>query len=73
MVDDGIMKGICMETTGNTLKELLRFQDFPYKNFIIMKVIKMKSESNQPACLYGTAKTHMFENLGDITVANLKF
>ena len=38
-----------------------------------MKVIKMKSDSNQPACLYGTAKTHMFENLDDITIANLKF
>ena len=38
-----------------------------------MKVIRMKSDSNQPACLYGTAKTHMLENLEDITIANLKF
>ena len=33
----------------------------------------MKPYSNQPVCLYGTAKTHKFENLEDITVANLKF
>ena len=67
------MKGKYIEITGNRLKELLRFQHFLCINFIIMKVIKMKSDSNQPACLYGTAKTHMFENLDDITIANLKF
>ena len=33
----------------------------------------MKLDSNQPARLYGTAKTHKFETLKDITVANLKF
>ena len=33
----------------------------------------MKPDSNQPAPLYGTAKTHRFEFLEDITVANLKF
>ena len=33
----------------------------------------MKPGSNQPARLYGTAKTHKFETLEDITVANLKF
>ena len=33
----------------------------------------MKLDSNQLARLYGTAKTHKFETLEDITVANLKF
>ena len=33
----------------------------------------MKFDSNQPACLFGTAKTHHFENLKDNTVAKLKF
>ena len=33
----------------------------------------MKPDSNQPARFYGTAKTHKFETLEDITVANLKF
>ena len=33
----------------------------------------MKPDSNQPARFYGTAKTHKFETLEDIIVANLKF
>ena len=33
----------------------------------------MQPGSNQPACLYGAAKTHKFETLEDITVANLTF
>ena len=33
----------------------------------------MKPDSNQPARLYGTSKTHKFETLEDINVANLKF
>ena len=33
----------------------------------------MKPNSNQTERLYGTAKTHKFENLEDITLANLKF
>ena len=33
----------------------------------------MQPDSNQPARLYGTAKTHKFETLQDIAVANLKF
>ena len=33
----------------------------------------MQPDSNQPARLYGTAKTDKFETLEDITVANLKF
>ena len=35
-----------------------------------MKVIRMKTDSNQPASVYATAKIHMFENLEDITVPN---
>ena len=33
----------------------------------------MKPDSNQPARLYGTAKTHKFESLENIIVVNLKF
>ena len=33
----------------------------------------MQPDTNQPARLYGTAKTHKFEILEDITVENLKF
>ena len=33
----------------------------------------MQPDSNQPAYLYGTAKSHKFETLEEITGANLKF
>ena len=53
MIDDGIMRG-------NTLKELSRFQDFLYRNFHNYERYKdMKPDSNQPARLYGTAKTRL--------------
>ena len=74
MIDDVIIKGTNVETTDSTFKELSRFQDFLYRNFQNYKGYKdMKPGSNQPARLYGTAKTHKFETLEDITVANLKF
>ena len=74
MIDDGIMKGTFVETTDNTLKELSRFQDFLYRNFHNYERYKdMQPDSNQPERRYGLAKTHKFETLEDITVANLKF
>ena len=74
MIDDGIIKGTYVETTDNTLKELSRFQDFLYRKFHNYKHYKdMKPDSNQPARLYGTAKTRKFETLEDIIVVNLKF
>ena len=33
----------------------------------------MQPDSNQPARLYGTAKTHKFETVEDITLANMRF
>ena len=74
MIDDGIMKGTYIETTDNTLKELFRFQDFVYRNVRNYKPYKdIQPDSNQPARLYGTAKTHKFKNLKEITLANMKF
>ena len=74
MIDDGIMKSTYVETTDNTLKELLRFQDFLYRNFHNYECYKdMKPDSNQSAHFYGTAKIHKFEFLEDITIADLKF
>ena len=73
-IDDGIMKGTYVETTDNKLKELSRFQDILYRNFRNYERYKdIKPDSNQPVRLYGTAKTHKFEFLEDITVGNLKF
>ena len=74
MIDEGIMKDTSVGTTDNTLKALSRFQNFPSRNFHNYEHYKdMQPDSNQPARLYGTAKTHKFETLEDITVANLKF
>ena len=74
MINDGIMKGTYEETTDNKLKELSQFQDFLYRNLHNYECYKdMQPDSNQPARLYGTAKTHKFETLEDITAANLKF
>ena len=74
MIDYSIMKGTHLETNDNTLKELLLFQDFLYRNFRNYERYEdMQPDSNQPARLYGTAKTHKFETLQDIAVANLKF
>ena len=56
MIDDGIMKGTYVETTDNTLKELSRFQDFLCRNS--ERYNDMHPDNNQPARLYGTAKTH---------------
>ena len=74
MINDSTMKGPYVENTDNTLNELFRFQDFLYRNFHNYKHYKdTKPDSNQPAHLYGTAKTHKFETLEDSNVANLKF
>ena len=74
MVDDSIMKGTYVATTDKTLKQLSQFQDFLYRNCHNYQRYKdLQPDSNQPARLYGTAKTHKFETLEDITVANLKF
>ena len=57
MINDSIIKGNYVETTDNMLKELLRFQDFLYKNFHKYERYKdMKPDSIQPARFYGTAK-----------------
>ena len=73
MIDDGIKNKLYEETTDITLKNLKNFQDFLYRNFKDYENYdEMRPVSNQPARLYGTAKTHKFENLKDITPQNLK-
>ena len=52
MINDGVIKENYVETTDNTLKELLQFQDSLYRNFHNCKHYKdMKRNSNQPAYL----------------------
>ena len=56
------MKGTYVETTDNTWKELSQFPDFLYRNFHNYEPYKdMQPDTNQPARLYGTAKTHKSE------------
>ena len=74
MIKKGIEDGTYEETVDNTLQDLSRFQDFIYRNFKKHpKYEYMYPSSNTPAKLYGTAKTHKFDNIEDIEVSNLKF
>ena len=74
MINVGIRDGIYTPCEDDTISELKRFQDFLYRNFKDHKYYeKMFPSSNQPARLYGTAKTHKFEHLEDITLEDLKF
>ena len=58
----------------NTLDDLKTFKSFLYRNFYgkYEHYEKMLLKSNQPGQLYGTAKTHKFNSIEDITLENLK-
>ena len=74
MIDAGIKDKVYCTTEDTTLKDLKRFQDFLYRNFKNHKHYdKMKPVTNQPARIYGTGKSHKFNNLSDITIEVLKF
>ena len=73
MIQEGIANGKYIETEDNTLKDLRTFQNFLTRNFkSTLPLEKIKPTSNQPAFLYGTAKTHLFNNPGEITKEKLK-
>ena len=56
------------------MSNLKHFKDFIYRNFKKYKQYeKMSATSNKPAQLYGTAKTHKFDCISNITVESLKF
>ena len=74
MIEEGIQNGTYTRTDDNTLTDLKHFQEFLYRHFNKHKdYTKMWPSSNQPAQLYGTAKTHKFDSVGDITLQSLKF
>ena len=75
MINDGIRDGIYEVTGDNTLDDLKTFKSFLYRNFYgkYEHYEKMLPKSNQPGQLYGTAKTHKFSSIEDITLENLKF
>ncbi|KAL9977773.1 hypothetical protein ACROYT_G015213 [Oculina patagonica] len=73
MIEEGITNGKYVVTDDNTLKVLKSFQNFLTRNFkSSLPLDKIKPTSNQPAFLYGTAKTHKFQNPEQITKDNLK-
>ena len=73
MIKDGISNGKYTETEDTTLQDLKSFQSFLVRNFkSSLPLDKIKPTSNQPAFLYGTAKTHKFDNHNEITNENLK-
>ena len=65
---------ICKVTVGNTLDSLKTFDSFLYRNFYgeYEHYEKTLPKLNQPGQLYGTAKTHKFNSIEDITLENLK-
>ena len=76
MIEQGISKGTYERTDDNTLQDLKRFQDFLYRNFYNYEnydKITRYPHSNQPAKLYGTAKTHKFKYVKEITKEQIKF
>ena len=74
MIDEGILKGIYAPTTDETLSDLNKFNSFVYRYFRNCdNYDNMRATSNQPAQLYGTAKTHKFMDNSEITVGSLKF
>ena len=74
MINEGITKGVYTESEDNTLNDLKHFQDCIYRHFKDYKHYdKMTTSSNIPAKLYGSAKTHKFEDISDITVESSKF
>ena len=74
MIDDGITCRDYTPTTDNTPKDYKTFSDFLYRNFKNhQKCEKMLPPSNQPARLYGIAKTHKFTSRDIITSEKLEF
>ena len=73
MIQECITNGKYIETEDNTLKDLKTFQSFLTRNFkSTLPLDKIKPTSYQAASLYGTAKTHKFNNPSEITTGNLK-
>ena len=72
LIKEGIREGKYEKTCDTTTPDLLSFQNFLQRNFkTILSLDKIKPTSNQPAFLYGTAKTHKFHTLDQITADNI--
>lgn len=73
MIEKGLADGTYAESEDTTIEDLKHFKDFLYRNFKDHpKYKKILPTSHRPARMYGTAKTHKFDNYDEITVENLK-
>ena len=73
MIEEGVKKGTYKKIEDTTLQDLKKFQDFLYRKFYTYEHYKsMYPHSNQPAKLYGTAKTHKFNNIQEMNKEKLK-
>ena len=67
-IEEGINKGTSEKMGDTTLQEFKIFQDFLYRNFYNYENYnKIYPQSYQPSKLYGTAKTHKFKDIKEIT------
>jgi hypothetical protein len=73
MIEIGISDGTYVECEDTTFKDLELFRNFLYRHFKDHpKYKKMLPASHRPARMYGSAKTHKFDNFEDINVESLK-
>ena len=73
MNEDGITEIRYTETTGNTLRDVKRFQDFLCRHFYKHKDYEvMILCPYQPVRFFATAKTHNFQYIEDISLGSLK-
>ena len=74
MCHDDIKRTIYERSIDTKRQDLETFQDLLYRNFKNhTSYDKMRTKSNQPASLYRTGKAYKFNDLDEITVAELKF
>ena len=74
MIQKGIKNGTYAETDDTAMQDLIRFQCFLCWNFKKYEHYnEMYPESNEPAKIYGTAKTHKFGSKDNIELRKLKF
>ena len=74
MIEEGIKNATYAETDDTTMQDLKRFQDVLRQNCKKYEHCnEMYPESNEPAKMYGTAKTHKFDCTDNIELTKLKF
>ena len=76
MIEEGIADGTYERTCNTVLSDMKKFNDFLYRHFKKTRpelYEEMTASAGQPGQLYGSAKTHKFDSVSDISVDSLKF